>query len=138
VANLRIALIGGPIFARNDRAFAPASAPQGFRPVLIPKEFFKIVAYRDNADNGIKVLAFRLSQADLVRGRLEALTPEALELSNFEMFQVEVSEIETATGLSMPAFRRFDVRAVPENLVPEAEGLLRPIRLIRSFADIVR
>jgi len=138
VANLRIALIGGPIFARNDRAFAPASAPQGFRPVLIPKEFFKIVAYRDNADNGIKVLAFRLSQADLVRGRLEALTPEALELSNFEMFQVEVSEIETATGLSMLAFRRFDVRAVPENLVPEAEGLLRPIRLIRSFADIVR
>lgn len=84
------------------------------------------------------MLAFRLSQADLIRERLEAITPEALDLSTFEMFQVEVSDIERATGLSMPAFRRFEVRAVPESLVPEAEGLLRPVRLIRSFADIVR
>lgn len=136
VTNLRIALIGGPIFAKNDRAFTPSAAPPGFKPVLIPKEFFKIVAYRDNADNGIKVLAFRLSQANLIKGKLEALTPEALDLSNFEMYQVKVTNIETATGLSMPAFRRFDKKVVPEGL--DAEALAPPVRPIRSFADIVR
>jgi endonuclease G len=136
VVNLRIVLIGGPIFAKNDRVFTPSAAPPDFQPVLIPREFFKVVAYRDSADNGIKVLAFRLSQANLVKGKLEALTPEALDLSKFEMYQVEVTNIERATGLSMPAFRRFDTKAVPEGI--EAEMLAPPIRPIRSFADIVR
>ena len=53
-ANQRIALVGGPIFARDDRPFTPSAAPAGFKPVLIPREFFKIVAYRDSADNRIR------------------------------------------------------------------------------------
>ena len=136
VADQRIALVGGPIFAKDDRAFTPSAAPAGFKPVLIPKEFFKIVAYRDGADNRVKVMAFRLSQANLIKGKLEALAPEALDLSRFEMYQVDVAEIEKATGLSMPAFRRHDTQAAPERLRPEA--LAPRARPIRSFADIVR
>ena len=136
VADLKLALIGGPIFANDDRAFTPSGAPAGFKAVRIPKEYFKIVAYRDSADNGVKVLAFRLSQGKLIKGKLEALAPEALDLSNFEMFQVQVSDIESATGLNMPAFRRFDTNAAPERIGLEA--VAPPVRPIRSFADIVR
>lgn len=136
VTNLRIALIGGPIFASDDRAFKPSAAPAGFKAVKIPKEFFKVVAYEDSADNGVKALAFKLSQAQLVKGKLEAVVPEDLDLSEFEMYQVPVSDIEDATGLKMAAFRRFDTYVVPERVT--AEGVSPTIKPIRAFEDILR
>lgn len=137
VANLRIALIGGPIFHSNDLKFKPSGAPASFKAVGIPREFFKIIAYRDSADNAVKVLAFTLSQANLLTGKLEALSLEALDLQKFEMFQVRVSAIEKDTGLSMPAFRKLDTKAGPQAV--GLEGVAAPdARLIRSFADIVR
>lgn len=137
VADLRIALIGGPIFSATDRQFVPSAAPAGFQPVSIPKEFFKIVAYRDNA-SGVKVLAFRLSQAELVAGKLESVTAESLDLAPFEMYQVSVANIEAATGLRFPAFKPFDTKPAAERVGLEAEGSSRQIRPIRSFGDIVR
>ena len=106
VADLRIALVGGPIFASDDRPFVPSGAPAGTTSVRIPRQFFKVAAYRDNADGKVKALAFRLSQADLVAGDLD----ERLDLSRFEMFQVTVTELETLTGLRMTAFRRVDTQ----------------------------
>ena len=132
VADLRIALVGGPILAADDQPFLPPGAPRGTTPVLIPRQFFKIVAYRDNADSRVKALAFRLSQASLL-----ALGPTGrLDLSRFKMFQVNVLEIETLTGLRMAAFRRVDAKAITERLAPR--GLRQPERPIKSFADIVR
>jgi len=131
VVDLRIALVGGPIFASDDRPFVPSGAPSGTVPVLIPRQFYKVVAYRDNDDGRVKALAFRLSQADLVAGDLERL-----DLSRFEMFQVNVTEIEALTGLRMAALRRLDVKAADERLTAGAAG--RPARPIGSFADIVR
>jgi len=133
VADLRIALIGGPILAGDDRPFLSPRAPAGTRPVLIPRQFFKIVAYKDNEDGRVKALAFRLSQASL----LERRAPTArLDLSRFKMFQVDVAEIETVTGLRMTAFRRVDAKAVHERVVPR--GLRQVERPIRSFADVIR
>ncbi len=134
VANLRIALVGGPIFSTSDRPFVPSGAPQGFEPVLIPRQFFKVVAYRDLADNRVKALAFRLSQETLLGAR--AVSPARLDLSRFHMFQVEVAEVEALTGLSMTAFRRVDTKAVHQRLAAGVGG--RRARPIRSFADIVR
>jgi endonuclease G len=137
VSNLKISLVGGPIFNKDDRAFKPSGSPAGFKAVQIPREFYKIVAYRDAADNRVKALAFRLSQANLIGGKLETVVPEALDLTKFEMFQVHVSEIEALTGLEMPGFRKFDVQATPEAL--ESLRAARPrARTIRSFEDIVR
>lgn len=130
VVDLRIALVGGPIFASDDRPFVPSGAPAGTVPVLIPRQFYKVVAYRDSDDGRVKALAFRLSQADLVAGDLERL-----DLSRFEMFQVNVTEIEALTGLRMAALRRLDVKAADERLTA---GAGRPARPIGSFADIVR
>jgi endonuclease G len=133
VADLRIALVGGPILAADDRPFVPTSAPPGTRPVLIPRQFFKIVAYRDNADGQVKALAFRLSQASLLDRRVG---PARLDLSKFTMFQVNVTEIEALTGLRMSAFRRLDVKALQERLAPR--GLRHTERAVRTFADVVR
>lgn len=131
VANLRIALVGGPIFSTSDRPFLPPGAPQGFQPVLIPRHFFKVVAYRDGADNRVKALAFRLSQETFLGAR--AASPERLDLSRFHMFQVDVAEVEALTGLGMAAFRRADTKA------RLARGAGSPrARPIRSFADIIR
>ena len=101
--------------------------------MLIPRQFFKVVAYRDNDDGRVKALAFRLSQADLVAGR----SGERLDLSRFEMFQVTVTEIEALTGLRMTALRRVDVKAA-DGAADRRSAAERPARPIGSFADIVR
>ena len=133
VADLRIALVGGPILAADDRPFVRGGAAAGAVPVLIPRQFFKIVAYRDNADGQVKALAFRLSQESLLGTRVSATR---LDLSKFTMFQVNVAEIETLTGLRMTGFRRVDVKAQPERLAPR--GHRQAERPLKSFADIVR
>ena len=84
VADLRIALVGGPVLASDDRPFLPPLAPAGTAPVLIPRQFFKIVAYRDNEDGRVKALAFRLSQAPLLERR--AGVAARLDLSRFKMY----------------------------------------------------
>lgn len=128
VADLRITLVGGPIFGIDDRPFVPRGAPPGTVPVLIPRQFFKIVAYRDNQDGRVKALAFRLSQADLL-----AAPAARLDLSKFEMFQVHVGEIEDLTGLRMTAFRRLDAR-----LVSGRRAGTTVAQPVRRFTDIVR
>lgn len=134
VANLRIALVGGPIFSTADRPFLPPGAPAGFAPVLIPRHFFKVVAYRDGSDNRVKALAFRLSQESLIGAR--AMPPARLDLARFHMFQVDVAELEALTGLSMAAFRRVDTKAAQQRLAPGAGS--RRARPIRAFADVIR
>jgi endonuclease G len=132
VADLRIALVGGPILAADDRPFVRRRAA-GAVPVLIPRQFFKVVAYRDNADGQVKALAFRLSQESLLGTRVSAAR---LDLSKFRMFQVNVTEIETLTGLRMTGFRRVDVKAQRDRLAPR--GHRQAERPLKSFADIVR
>lgn len=136
VADLKVALLGGPIFRSDDRLFKPANAPQGFKGVRIPREYFKVVAYRDAADGRVKVLAFRLSQANLIGGKLEVAAAESLDLEKFEMYQVKVADLEKLTGLDMPAFRKLDVIATPQAVT---EGVApRRVQPIRSFEDIAR
>ena len=134
VADSRIALVGGPIFSAQDRPFVPPGAPTGFEAVLIPREFFKIVAYRDNEDDRVKAMAFRLSQQSLVGGRV--VSPARLDLSKFSMYQVDVTAIEVLTGLSMTAFRRLDTKAAHERLAPARQR--QADRPVRSFADVLR
>lgn len=131
VADSRIALVGGPIFSPQDRPFLPPGAPAGFVPVLIPRQFFKVVAYRDNDDGRVKAMGFRLSQESLV-GRQAA----RLDLSRFYMYQVDIAAIETLTGLSMAAFRRLDTKVAHDRLAPAR--LRRSDRPVRSIADVLR
>src|SRR5205814_10719901 len=73
VDNLRVSVMGGPLFRDNDIHF---------RGIFIPRAFWKLIALVDSADGNTKVKAFVLTQDDL----LDDI--EALELDEFRLFQV--------------------------------------------------
>ena len=120
VEDLRVSLMGGPILRKNDPTF------QG---IPIPTEFWKLVAYTDSADDVDKVRAFILTQRNLVDDLVE---PEALELGEFQVFQVSLRRVEQETGVRFTtAFKKLDT--MPAG--PEAVG--RPnARLITTQADL--
>lgn len=84
VDNLRISAFGGPVFKNDDRVF---------RNVKIPREFFKVLAFVENGK--LKAKAFLLTQ------NLDQL--ELLDLNEFKVFQVKLSEVEQRCGFAFPA-----------------------------------
>ncbi len=80
VENLRISLFGGPVFHEDD---------QIYRNTKLPREFWKVIMFVENQK--LKAKGFLLTQ------NLDEL--EALELDDFKVFQVALSEIETRCGL---------------------------------------
>jgi endonuclease G, mitochondrial len=80
VENLRVSLFGGPVFHEEDRIY---------RNTKIPREFWKVIMYVENQE--LKAKGFLLTQ------NLNEL--EALELDDFKVFQVALTEIETRCGL---------------------------------------
>ncbi len=108
VQDFRVSVFAGPIFRDTDRKFRPKAASPSFKPLAIPKEFFKIVAYVDDADGELKVHAFKLSQADLIAGDLESIALEELDLSRFKMHQVSVASLEDVTRISFGNLGDFD------------------------------
>jgi endonuclease G, mitochondrial len=115
VEDLKVSVFGGPVFHDDDREF---------RDVRIPREFWKVIAFVE--DGTLKAKGFLLTQ------NLDEL--EALELDEFRVFQVALSEIETRCGLSFPnALNGADT--VGERLArrPEALAARRPLE---TQADI--
>lgn len=78
VQDLRVSVFGGPVFHEDDRR------------VQIPREFWKLLLFVEGGK--LKAKAFLLTQ------NLNAL--EALELDQFKVFQVSVSEIEDRCGIT--------------------------------------
>ncbi|MFE7271885.1 DNA/RNA non-specific endonuclease [Streptomyces sp. NPDC057623] len=98
VDELKVSVFGGPIFHEDDRVF---------RGVKLPREFWKVLVYFE--DGKLKCKAFLLTQ------NLDV--PEALELDEFRVFQVKLSEIRTRTHLRFPtAMTTADTLTVPESL----------------------
>jgi len=75
VENLKISLIGGPVFNDDDRTY---------RKIKIPREFYKVIFYKVNGS--LKSKAFLLTQ------NLDNL--EALELQAFKVYEVSLQELE--------------------------------------------
>ena len=119
VENLRVSVMAGPIFREDD---------QKFRGVQIPAEFWKLVAFKDAADNKFKVKAFIVTQRDL----LDDL--ESLELDPFRLFQVSLATLEEETGLGFSSLSAFD----DAGSAPQAETLMRTqgVREIESPEDL--
>jgi endonuclease G len=98
VEDLKISVFGGPVFQADDRVY---------RGVQLPREYWKVLAFRDGG--GLKARAFLLTQ------NLNQL--EALDLDEFRVFQMSLTEIEERTGLRFPdVLRASDDLAVPEEL----------------------
>lgn len=107
LADLRVSLFGGPIMRQRDPLYREIAR--------IPREFWKAVAYTDEADGCDKVRAFILTQSDLVKN----LGPEVLELDEFHWYQVPLSRIEKETGVRFSkSFKQLDAAL----LSPEALG----------------
>lgn len=115
VENLRVSVIGGPIFREDDREF---------RGVKIPREFYKVLAY---------VEAGRLSaKAFLLTQSLNQL--EALDLDEFKVFQVTLSEVEQRCDVRFPSALK-DADSFAEALArrPEMAEQRKPLA---SLAEI--
>lgn len=99
---LRVSVFGGPVFHDDDRVF---------RGVMIPREFWKAIVYTE--DSALKCKAFLLTQNIDVT--------EALELDEFRVYQVTLSEIQKRTRLRFAtAMTKADTLRVPEALEERA------------------
>ncbi|MBT2511790.1 DNA/RNA non-specific endonuclease [Streptomyces sp. ISL-98] len=98
IDDLKLSAFGGPVFQEDDRLY---------REVQVPREFWKVLAFVEQGQ--LKAKAFLLTQ------NLNQL--EALELDEFRVFQVALSEVESRGRFRFPtALRKADTLAVPETL----------------------
>lgn len=84
VADLRISVIGGPIFGARDLHY---------REVRLPREFFKILYWRERGSDSLKSKGYVLTQTDLLHKL------RVLELPEFAVFEVPIDQISHRTGL---------------------------------------
>ncbi len=112
VEELKISVLGGPIFRTAD--------PE-YRGVKLPKQFWKIIYYREVGDATVVAKGFVLTQADLISGL------EALELPEFAVFEVPIPRIGELTGL------KFAGAEGPET----TRGKRAPARRTRQSAETV-
>ena len=84
VDSLRISVFGGPVFRDNDRIY---------KNVKIPREYWKVIVFVE--DGKLKAKAFLLTQ------NLNDL--EVLELDEFRVYQVALTEIENRCALRFSA-----------------------------------
>jgi endonuclease G len=84
VENLKISVFGGPVFHENDREF---------RGVMLPREYWKVIIFVEGRK--LKAKGFLLTQ------NLDNL--KALDLDEFRVYQVALSELEDRCGLEFSA-----------------------------------
>ncbi|MFD4433815.1 DNA/RNA non-specific endonuclease [Nocardia sp. NPDC058497] len=84
VDDLKVTVFGGPVFRADDRVH---------RGVALPKEYWKVICFVEAGR--LTCRAFLLTQQLDLR--------EALELDEFRVFQVALTEIEERTRLRFPA-----------------------------------
>ena len=122
VASLRISAIGGPIFGDHD--------PE-YRQVKLPREFFKILYWRETGSDTLHAKGYVLTQTDLINAL------EALELPAFAVFEVPIGEIGRRTSLHLPAPTARKSAGGPKRpLKPEAIDTAE-IRRVSSVREIL-
>ena len=116
VDDLRLSVVGGPIFKRNDLEY---------RGVLVPRSYWKAIAYVE--DETLKAKAYVLTQDDL-EGKLESLG-----LEPFNLYQVAIRELGAMTGLDYGPLITADTMAPS---APDAQVVTA--RPIGARSEIVR
>lgn len=115
VEDLRLSIVGGPIFKADDHVY---------RGVRVPRSYWKVIGYVE--ERVLKAKAYVLTQDDL-ESKLESLG-----LEPFNLYQVRVGELAGMTGLDYGPLTAADTMppATPDASVAGA-------RLIRGRSDIV-
>jgi endonuclease G len=89
----RLSIFNGPVFRPSDRSH---------RGLKIPKEFWKIIVYRDPRQ--LKAVGFILSQ----EGLISDLPFEQFVIGPYRPFQIKIRQIETRTKLDFGPLRSAD------------------------------
>jgi endonuclease G, mitochondrial len=114
VDDLRLSVLGGPIFKDTDLQY---------RDVLVPRSFWKVIAYVEGGT--LKAKAFVLTQDDL-EAKLESLG-----LDRFNLYQVSLAGLAEMTGLTYGAL------AAADTMPPSPEAEQGPaVRRIEARAEI--
>ncbi|MEO0463242.1 MAG: DNA/RNA non-specific endonuclease [Pseudomonadota bacterium] len=104
--DIRISVIAGPIFNSDDPVY---------RGIAIPREYWKLIAYR-NADDTLAASCFVLSQNDLLSDI------ETLDFDPFRLFQISAEELSRRTKLGFDDYYEADVLRAPDRASCEARG----------------
>ena len=91
VTDLKVSVIGGPIFTNSD--------PE-FRSAKLPKSFWKIIYFTEEGRVTLRAKAFVLTQDDLINGL------ETLDLPDFSVFEVSINKLQNLTDLDFKNVRR--------------------------------
>jgi endonuclease G, mitochondrial len=124
VADLRVAVMGGPIFSESDSIY---------RGTQLPKQFWKIIYFREDGDAAIQAKGYVLTQVDLLNNL------EALELPDFSVYELPITSIGQMTGLLLPIGSEPPVRAADRRRRGQAIATLEnsKTRRIGSVDDIL-
>jgi len=114
VEDIKVSVLAGPIFSPDD--------PE-HRGVLIPRSYWKVLAYLDLDDDQFKVRAYVLSQGGFLLSRLETL-----ELDPFRLYQVSLGALAAETDLDFGVLEEFDVFADSSGAEPEGLPSRREIQ----------
>ncbi|MBY5933535.1 DNA/RNA non-specific endonuclease [Tateyamaria omphalii] len=117
---IRISVLGGPVFADDDPSY---------RDALIPRSFWKLVAYR-GSDDALHAACFVLSQSDLLTDI------ESIDFDPFQLFQVSVAELADKTGLGFDAYRDADITSHPEHLSKTRAEVLADVDISSAVREI--
>lgn len=126
VENLKIAVMGGPIFSDSDPVY---------RGARLPKQFWKVIYFRENGSSSLTSKGYVLTQSDLLNEL------EALELPEFSVYELTISRISEMTGLvlsdaSGPEPTRRGRRGGRRRESVEAETK-QAVRRVGSVAEII-
>jgi endonuclease G len=99
--------------------------PDGsFGDLKIPKQFFKLIAYRSGQE--LRAKAFVVTQEDLLamveRYYPEEAAPATLTNLEVRLYQVRVADLEKLTGLDFGPLPKHDARPAQESVALK-EGL---------------
>jgi endonuclease G len=116
----KLSIFNGPVFRTRDTSY---------RGVKIPKEFWKVVVFKDDAGEP-GAAAFVLTQAELIQG-LE----EEFDVGEYRAVQVRIEDLETKTNLDFGPIRGWDVLDQEGANESFAKGV--PVVVLKSVTDMV-
>lgn len=118
---LRLSLMAGPVFGRNDRKFE-----QNGESCLLPDEFWKVVVYRDDSTGEERAYGFLLTQRHLLP---QGLIPQGLDFEPWLWARVRLDDLQDRTGIRFG--RDVLGREVPF-VVPQGASAAAQIKVLRT------
>ena len=124
--DIRVSVIAGPIFRDDD--------PE-YRGALIPRDFWKLIAYRSH-DDELTAACFLLSQNDLLSDI------ETIDFDPFRLFQISVEELSERSALDFGVYEDADITRRAERLSPlstenlAGASISHKVREISTIEDI--